>query len=103
MATTAAGVPARATPYAWYVLGILFLVYILNFVDRQIISILADKADIHSGPIGWIAGLDLNNVGYAIVGLFVLTWVVALAVWRFARIEERWTMPVVERAPADAS
>jgi len=69
----------------------------------EIISILADKANIHSGPIGWIAGLDLNNVGYAIVGLFVLTWVVALAVWRLARIEERWTMPVVERAPADAS
>ena len=42
MATTATGVPARATPYAWYVLGILFLVYILNFVDRQIISILAE-------------------------------------------------------------
>ena len=29
------------------------------------------------------ASLDLNYVGYAIVGLFVLTWVVALAVWRF--------------------
>jgi high-affinity nickel-transport protein len=27
---------------------------------------------------------------YVIVGLFVLTWMVALAVWRFGRIEERW-------------
>jgi hypothetical protein len=26
--------------------------------------------------------------------LFVLTWVVALAVWRLARIEERWTVDV---------
>ena len=37
------------------------------------------------------AGLDLNNVGFAIVGLFVVTWVVALAVWQFGRIEEKWT------------
>ena len=26
-----------------------------------------------------------------IVGLFVVTWVVALAVWRYGRIEERWS------------
>ena len=53
--------------------------------------ILADKLGITTGPLAWIGGLDLNHVGYAIVGLFVLTWVVALAVWRFGRIEERWS------------
>ena len=36
-------------------------------------------------------GIDLNLVGYAVVGLFALTWAVALAVWRYARIEERWS------------
>ena len=30
-----------ATPYSWYVLSVLVIVYILNFIDRQIISILA--------------------------------------------------------------
>jgi high-affinity nickel-transport protein len=35
--------------------------------------------------------LDLNLVGYVIAGLFVLTWAIALAVWRFGHIEERWT------------
>ena len=38
----------------------------------------------------WLGGLDLNNVGFAVVGMFVLTWVVALLVWRFGRIEEKW-------------
>ena len=37
------------------------------------------------------ADFDLNNVGFVIVGLFVLTWVVALLVWRFGRIEEKWS------------
>ena len=38
-----------------------------------------------------VTSLDLNLVGYVIVGLFVATWAVAHLVWRFGHIEERWT------------
>ncbi|MGZ4650056.1 MAG: Nickel transporter NicT, partial [Kineosporiaceae bacterium] len=64
----------------------------------EIISILVDKLGIDSGPLAWIAGLDLNFVGYAIVGLFVVTWIVALAVWRCARIEDRWSERLAQSA-----
>jgi high-affinity nickel-transport protein len=57
----------------------------------ELVSILTDKLSINSGPLAWIGGLDLNNVGFFIVGLFVLTWIVALAVWRYARVEEKWS------------
>ncbi|MEA2124816.1 MAG: nickel/cobalt transporter (NiCoT) family protein [Solirubrobacteraceae bacterium] len=33
--------------------------------------------------------VDLNLVGYVVVGLFVLTWAVALSVWRFAHLGEK--------------
>ena len=36
------------------------------------------------------AWLDVNQLGYAIVGLFFLTWAVSAVVWRARRIEERW-------------
>ena len=49
----------------------------------EVVSIVVEKLDITSGPLAWIGTLDLNYVGFAIVGLFVLTWVVALAVWHF--------------------
>jgi high-affinity nickel-transport protein len=39
----------------------------------------------------WINNLDLNAVGYFVVGMFVLTWAVAVLVWRYGRIEEKWT------------
>ena len=39
----------------------------------------------------WVSRLDLNAVGYFVVGMFVLTWAVALLVWRYGRIEEKWT------------
>jgi high-affinity nickel-transport protein len=57
----------------------------------ELISILTEQLGITTGPLAAIGSLDLNFVGYAIVALFVLTWVVALAVWRFGRIEEKWT------------
>ncbi|WP_254902321.1 HoxN/HupN/NixA family nickel/cobalt transporter [Mycobacterium simiae] len=39
----------------------------------------------------WLGGLDLNTLGFAVVALFVFTWAVALLVWRYGRIEEKWT------------
>jgi nickel/cobalt transporter (NiCoT) family protein len=57
----------------------------------ELVSILADKLGIESGPLRTVANLDLNFVGYAIVGMFVVTWVVALAAWKMLRIEEKWS------------
>jgi high-affinity nickel-transport protein len=57
----------------------------------SLISVLADKFSVTGGMIGFIAGIDLDHVGYAIVATFILAWGIALAVWRYGRIEERWS------------
>jgi high-affinity nickel-transport protein len=57
----------------------------------ELLGVLADQAHITSGPVAAVASIPLDYAGYGIVGLFVLSWVVALAVWRFGRIEERWS------------
>jgi high-affinity nickel-transport protein len=54
-------------------------------------GLLGEKLDVTSGPLAWLGSIDLGDVGFWIVGLFVVTWLVALAVWRFGRIEERWS------------
>lgn len=56
-------------------------------------GLLVEKLGIESGPLTWLGTLDLQYVGYAVVGLFVFTWLVALAIWKFGRIEERFTAP----------
>lgn len=58
-----------------------------------LIGLLVQKVGIQSGPLTSIGSLDLEYVGFTIVGLFILTWLIALAVWRFGRIEERWSPP----------
>ena len=57
----------------------------------ELIAVFTDKLSLTGGIWDFVAGIDLNYVGYAIVCLFVLTWVIALAVWRFGRIEQRWS------------
>jgi len=59
-------------PYSWYVLGVLVLVYVFNFIDRQIMSILAEdiKADLGIGDseIGFLYG-TVFGVFYALFGI----------------------------------
>jgi MFS family permease len=53
-------VTERASGYAWYALGLLCFVYMINFIDRQILSILAEdiKADLHltDAQLGFLYG-----------------------------------------------
>jgi len=57
----------------------------------ELVSVLSDRLDVTTGPLAAIGRLDLNHVGFVITGAFVVTWTVALLVWRFGRIEERWS------------
>jgi len=57
----------------------------------ELIGVLADQAKITTGPLAAIASIPLDYAGYAIVLLFVVAWVVALAVWRLGNIEQRWS------------
>ncbi|HEX4586517.1 MAG TPA: HoxN/HupN/NixA family nickel/cobalt transporter [Mycobacterium sp.] len=58
-------------------------------------GLVADRLGIQSGPVAAIGSLNLESVGFMIVGMFVVAWLIALAVWRFGQVEERWA-PAVE-------
>jgi MFS family permease len=63
---------SRISTYGWYALGVLVLVYVINFVDRQIISILAQdiKHDLRvdDAQIGFLYGTAFA-VFYALFGI----------------------------------
>ena len=62
----------------------------------ELISVLAGKLDITRGPLARVAAINLNDVGFWIVGLFVVAWLGALVIWRVGRIEERWSASITE-------
>jgi nickel/cobalt transporter (NiCoT) family protein len=45
----------------------------------------------HHGFWGFMYNFNINTAGFVIVGMFVATWLVAMLVWRYGRIEEKWT------------
>ncbi|OYQ26435.1 MFS transporter [Sandarakinorhabdus cyanobacteriorum] len=65
-------VPAVGGPYASYVLALLVLVYVFNFIDRQILSILAEdiKRDLNlsDAQLGFLYGTAFA-VFYALFGV----------------------------------
>jgi nickel/cobalt transporter (NiCoT) family protein len=66
----------------------------------ELVGVLVDQAKIESGPLAAIAAIPLDYAGYGIVALFVVSWLVAFAVWKFGRVEERWSARLATH-PAD--
>jgi MFS family permease len=71
-------VPTSTSPaYARYVLGILFLAYVLNFVDRQILSILLEpikeELDVSDSAMGFLTGTAFA-LFYATAGIPIARW-----------------------------
>ncbi|MEU3843481.1 HoxN/HupN/NixA family nickel/cobalt transporter [Streptomyces sp. NPDC028635] len=82
--------PVRKVFYNLAITGLSIAVaFVIGTIE--LVGVLHDKFGLDDGVTGWIAGIDLDNVGYLIVGLFVLVWAAALTYWRLARVEERWT------------
>ena len=82
--------PVRKVYYNITITGLSVAVALL-IGTVELLGLLATESGWHGGFWGWVSGVDLNLLGFVIVGLFVLTWVVALAVWRFGRIEDKWS------------
>jgi high-affinity nickel-transport protein len=75
--------------------AIAFLVGGIEFA-----GLLSTKLHLHGWFSDAMANFDLNRAGYIVVGLFVVVWVVAVAIWRFARLETRWEQPVTSEGEA---
>ncbi|NUS10523.1 MAG: HoxN/HupN/NixA family nickel/cobalt transporter [Streptomyces sp.] len=87
--------PVRKVYYNLTITGLSVAVALL-IGTVELLGLLAEKLDLHGPFWTWISGLDLNTLGFAVVALFVLTWAVALVVWRVGRIEEKWTTDLAD-------
>ncbi|MGC5165797.1 HoxN/HupN/NixA family nickel/cobalt transporter [Luteimicrobium sp. DT211] len=82
--------PARKVFYNLTITTISVLVALV-VGTIELVGVLSDRFSIETGPLAWVAGIDLDHAGFVIVGLFVVCWLVALAVWHWGRVEDRWT------------
>ena len=54
-------------------------------------GLLAQQLDLTGSFWAWFENIDINLLGFVIVGMFVITWAVAVSVWHYGHIEERWS------------
>ena len=69
----------------------------------EIVGLLAQKLNAQGSFWAWWENININTLGFIIVGMFVATWAIALAIWRLGRIEERWSVDLAPRKGADPS
>jgi high-affinity nickel-transport protein len=85
---------ARPVRKVYYNLTITALsVFMAVFIGAvEVLGLLGQDGNLTGPGWSWLAGFNINKAGFVIVGVFVLTWVVALAIWRFGKIEQKWDL-----------
>lgn len=67
----------------------IFVAFVIGTIE--LVSVLSTKAGFADRqPFAYIGSIDLNRIGYFIVGVFLITWLGSVAVWKYRRIEQRY-------------
>jgi high-affinity nickel-transport protein len=81
--------PVRKVYYNLTITGLsVFVALFVGIVE--LLGLLAH--DTHRTGSFWsfVENFNINPAGFVIVGVFVVTWGVALAIWHFGKIERKW-------------
>jgi nickel/cobalt transporter (NiCoT) family protein len=81
--------PVRKVYYNITITGLSVVVAVL-IGSVELLGLLAEQLGWSGGFWSWLGGIDLNAIGFLIVRLFLMTWIGAVLIWRYARIEEKW-------------
>ncbi|MFY9930454.1 MAG: HoxN/HupN/NixA family nickel/cobalt transporter [Streptosporangiaceae bacterium] len=90
--------PVRKVYYNLTITGLS--VFVAVFIGTvEILSLIGGEYNLGGGFWSFMGSFNINAAGFVIVGVFILTWIVALAIWHFGRIEQKWE---ANTATADA-
>jgi high-affinity nickel-transport protein len=81
--------PVRKVYYNIIITG-LSVAVALFVGGLEICQVIAQQLNLTGGFWDYALAFNLNSAGYYIVAAFVVVWGVALLLWRFGKIEERW-------------
>jgi high-affinity nickel-transport protein len=82
--------PVRKVFYNLTITGLSVAVALI-VGTTELLALAAGELGLKGAFWSTVSQVNINTLGYVIVGLFVATWAIALLVWRFAGIEERWS------------
>src|SRR5438874_317909 len=81
--------PVRKVYYNLTITGLS--VFVAVFIGTiELLGLLSQNAHLNGSFWSFLAGFNINTAGFVIVGVFVVTWIAALCIWHFGRIEQKW-------------
>jgi nickel/cobalt transporter (NiCoT) family protein len=81
--------PVRKVYYNLTITGLsVFVAFFIGTVE--ILSLIGQEYRLGGGFWDFMGSLNINKAGFVVVGVFVVTWAVALAIWHFGKIEQKW-------------
>jgi nickel/cobalt transporter (NiCoT) family protein len=81
--------PVRKVYYNLTITGLsVFVAFFIGTIE--LLGLLGQELNLTGGFWTFMGNFDLNKAGFVIVGVFVLTWAVALSIWHFGHIEQKW-------------
>ncbi len=81
--------PVRKVFYNLTITGLsVAIAFLIGTIELG--GLIASQLNLSTPFWDWFEGINLNVLGFLIVGLFVFTWLIAMSIWRFGHIEERW-------------
>jgi high-affinity nickel-transport protein len=81
--------PVRKVFYNLTITGLsVFVAFFIGTIE--ILGLLGAELNLTGGFWSFMGNFDLNKAGFVIVGIFVLTWAVALFIWHFCHLEQKW-------------
>ena len=81
--------PVRKVYYNIVITG-LSVVVALFIGGLEVAQVTAQQLNLTGGFWNYALAFNINKAGFIIVLMFVAVWGIALAIWRFGKVENRW-------------
>jgi high-affinity nickel-transport protein len=81
--------PVRKVYYNLTITGLS--IFVAVFIGAiELLGLLGQDSNLGGGFWSFLENFNINTAGFIIVGVFVVTWIIALSVWHFGKLEQKW-------------
>jgi len=65
----------------------------------ELLQVLSSELSLTGGVWDWLNSLDFEAIGFGIVAIFVLSWLISLGVWRYKQFDKRFALKQPLQSP----
>jgi high-affinity nickel-transport protein len=92
--------PVRKVYYNLTITGLS--VAICFFIGTiEVLGLIPTELHWHGPFWNVMENFNINTAGFIIVGMFIVTWITALTIWKYGHIEEKWTAKLTHQTSPD--